>query len=457
MAGAFTDLRNPLTGELAGSYAVARPADVERALQSATAALAFDFPSHARYSVLQKTAALIEAATGDYARAIALEGSKSIREAHREPPRAANILRLCAEQARGIAGETLPFDSRIGSEKRVGYFTRVPAGIIAAIGAFNDPLAVAAHKIGPALAGGNAILYKPSPLTPFSAVRLAEHFAQAGLPDGRLHVLIGDGEIGEAMVRDARVRIVSFTGGYATGEQITRVAGVKKLLMELGSNSPVIVMPDADLDRAARAICDGAFAQAGQNCLSVQRVLIVGDIYERLATLIAQRTQRLMAGSSLDEATDVCAMISESQAARVEQWISEAVEAGARVLTGGRREGALVWPTVMEDVPAGVQLDCEEVYGPVVSLYRARSLDDAIEQANNVRYGLHAAIFTENLRSAFEASSRLSAGAVMVNDSTDYRLDVMPFGGLKSSGIGREGIRFAVEAMTEAKVVCFNL
>jgi glyceraldehyde-3-phosphate dehydrogenase (NADP+) len=227
--------------------------------------------------------------------------------------------------------------------------------------------------------------------------------------------------------------------------------------MELGSNSPVIVLADADLTRAVPAIADGAFAQAGQNCLGVQRVLVHDAVYEPFKTRFVKHVQGLKAGSSLDETVDVCAMINESQATRVESWVQEAIARGARVLVGGRREGAVVWPTVLEGIAAGVRLDCDEVYGPVVSLYSVSSLDEAIDRANGVDYGLHAAIFTESLRDAFIAVRRLKVGAVIVNDSTDYRLDVMPFGGTKLSGIGREGIRFASREMTETRVVCFNL
>ena len=432
--------------------------DVRNAIAAAEESLCCEFPAHVRYDVLQRAAALVENKQNEYAWDIAREGSKSIREARCEPVRAANILRLSAEEGRRTAGETLPFDSRKGSENRTGYYLRVPAGIVGGIAAFNDPLAVAAHKIGPALAAGNAIVFKPSSLTPLSALKLGRDLHEAGLPRGRLSVVVGpDEEIGEAIVRDPRVRVISFTGGFATGEHITRIAGVKKLLMELGSNSPVIVLEDANLERAAQAVCAGAFAQAGQNCLGVQRVLIHQNVYAPFAKLLVELTGALKAGSSMDESTDVCAMISEAQAARVESWVAEVVAGGARVLVGGRREGPLFWPSVLDQVPRGARLDCEEVYGPIVSLYRVGSLDEAIELANSVRYGLHAAIFTEGLRNAFEAARRLHAGAVIVNDSTDYRLDTMPFGGLKSSGVGREGIRFAIEEMTETKVVCFNL
>lgn len=450
-------VRNPFDGQMVGSVPDGTTADLEAAIAAAGSALEVDWPLSERYRVLMRAADLIEQHADQYAWTIAREGSKAIREARREPVRSANIIRLSAEEGRRLAGETLPFDSRAGSENRVGYYFRVPVGVIGAITPFNDPLAIACHKIGPALAAGNAIVVKPGTATPFSALHLAEHLVAAGVPAGRLNVVTGRGAVlGDALARDARVRMITFTGGAQTGEHITRIAGVKKLVMELGSNSPVIVNADADLARAVPAIAAGAFAQAGQNCLGVQRVLVLPPLYERFRDALIGYAGRLVAGSSLDERTDVCAMISEAEARRVEEWIDEARGRGARVLAGGRREGAVVWPTVLENVPEGARIDCQEVYGPVVSLYRVGSLDEAFARANAVPYGLHAAIFTENFRDAFAAARRLHVGALIVNDSTDYRLDAMPFGGTKLSGIGREGIRFSLMEMTETRVVCFS-
>ncbi len=457
-AGDTIDIRNPFDGRLVGTVAAAGLGDVDRAIAAAAASLADAWPAHARYDVLTQAAARVERRADEYAWAIAREGGKTIREARREPPRAATILRLSAELGRQLSGETLPFDSRPDSGGRVGYYTRCPVGIVAAITPFNDPLAMSAHKTGPALAAGNAVVLKPASATPLSALMLAEDLVSAGLPAGRLNVITGAGKVlGEALARDPRVRLVSFTGGVETGERITRVAGIKKLSMELGSNSPVIVLPDARLEAAVAAIVAGGFAQAGQNCLGVQRVLVHDEVYERVRDQLVVAVRDLKAGVSTDEQTDVCAMISEQQAKRLETWIAEAVEGGARVLVGGSRQGALLAPTVVEHVPPGSRLDMDEAYGPVVSLYRVDSLEAAIDAANHVDYGLHAAIFTESLRDAFAAADRLHVGAVIVNDSTDYRLDVMPFGGTKLSGIGREGIRFALQEMTETKVICLNL
>jgi glyceraldehyde-3-phosphate dehydrogenase (NADP+) len=452
------DIRNPFDGRHVARIASATTADAVSAIDAAHAALGAPFPAHARYDVLMRAADRIEARPEDYAWAIASEGSKTIREARREPPRAATILRLSATEARRIGGQTLPFDSRPGSERRVGYYVRCPIGVVLAITPFNDPLAVAAHKVGPALAAGNAVVLKPSSATPLSALWLARDLIDAGLPPGRLNVLTGRGDVlGPVLAADERVRLVSFTGGVETGRQLARSAGLKKFSLELGSNSPVIVLPDARLDAAAAAVTAGAFAQAGQNCLGVQRVLVHDSVYDAFKTRLLAEVAPLKAGWSLDESTDVCAMINADEARRIESWILEAAAQGARVLAGGRRDGAVLWPTVLEAVPSGARLDRDEAYGPVVSLYRVGSLDEAIDRANQVRYGLHAAIFTESLRDAFSAAQRLEVGAVIVNDSTDYRLDVMPFGGTKLSGVGREGVPFAVEEMTETRVVCFNL
>ena len=451
-------VHNPFDGAPVGSVPIGTPESVRAAIDRAHRSLGVDFPLHARCSLLENVADLVEQDAESYARLIAQEGSKTIREARRESLRSATILRLSAEAGRRLTGETLPFDSRPGSENRVGYVSRFPAGVVAAIIPFNDPMALASHVIGPALAAGNACVLKPSMATPLVVLKLAAQIINAGLPEGRLSIVTGRGSaLGDAMVSDPRVRVVTFTGGVATGKVIAARAGIKKVLMELGANSPVIVMEDADLDRAIPLISAGAFAQAGENCLGVQRVLVHSAVYERFRTRFVDHVATLKAGWSLDETTDVCAMISCEEAERVEEWIREAISGGATLLCGGRREKAVVWPTVLEDIPPGVRLDCEEVYGPVVCLYRISSLDEAIQRANAVSYGLHAAIFTENLEDAFTAARRLDVGAVMVNDSTDYRLDVMPFGGTKLSGIGRMGIWPMLLELTEPKVVCFNL
>jgi glyceraldehyde-3-phosphate dehydrogenase (NADP+) len=451
-------VRNPYDNALIAEVPSGTEEDVRAAIASASLALQIDLPLHARYSILMKTASFVEEKADLYARTIALEGSKTIREARRESLRTANLLRLAAEEGRRLTGQTLPFESRVGSENRTGYYFRFPVGIISAITPFNDPLAMAAHNIGPAIAAGNAIILKPSARTPLSVLMLAKDLVDAGLPKGRLSVITGHGAaLGEAMVSDPRVRLVTFTGGVETGRKVSRLLGIKKVLMELGSNSPVIVMDDADLEKAIPAISDGAFAQAGQNCIGVQRVFVHDAVCNEFRVRFVAHVSKLTAGYSMDESVDVCSMISCEEAKRVESWINDAVQNGARILAGGKREGSVVWPTVLEGVSAESRISCDEVYGPVVSLYPFSSLDDAILLSNQSEYGLHAAIFTGRIGNAFKAIHGLHCGAVMVNDSTDYRLDVMPFGGTKLSGVGRQGIWSMIQEMTETRVVCFNL
>ncbi|NQV36898.1 MAG: aldehyde dehydrogenase family protein [Candidatus Marinimicrobia bacterium] len=417
-----------------------------------------ELPVHKRISILKKTAVLMQERFDDLALTIATEGSKTIREARKEVGRAINTITISAEEARRINGETLPFDSVEGSENRVGYYYRFPIGIIAAITPFNDPLNLVAHKVGPAIAGGNSVIVKPATVTPLSALKLAECLFDAGLPGEILSVITGPGsEIGKALVKDDRIRMVSFTGGVEAGETVAKLSGLKKVGMELGSNSPVIVLNDCDLDKAVESCVSGAFWAAGQNCIGVQRIYIQHDIYNDFRDAFVAKTNTYKTGHQLDEDTDMGPMITPSETERVIQWVDEAIGQGATCLTGGTREGSLVKPTVMENMPPGAKLDCQEIFGPVVSLYRVGGLDEAIEKSNNVDYGLHGAIFTNNLNHAFKAIKEMNVGGIMVNDSTDYRVDLMPFGGVKKSGLGREGIRYALEEMTEPKVVCFNL
>ncbi|RMF03983.1 MAG: aldehyde dehydrogenase family protein, partial [Chloroflexi bacterium] len=319
-------------------------------------------------------------------------------------------------------------------------------------------LNLVAHKVGPAIAAGNAIIVKPDSKTPLSALKLAQAFHHAGIPAGLLQVITGEGRhVGRVLVTDPRVRMISFTGGTEVGEAIAHQAGLKKIGMELGSNCPVIVMADANLELAVESNVSGAFWAAGQNCLHVQRLLVHADIYDDFVPRFVAAAEAYRVGNKLDEATDMGPLINEAAALRVEQMVDEALAAGATLLTGGERSGTFFAPTVLADLPDSCALAREEVYGPVTIVYRFNTLDEAIQRANAVDYGLQAGIFTTNLQTAFSAIAQLQAGGVMVNDSTDYRIDAMPFGGKKGSGLGREGVRFAIEEMTEPKVVCLNL
>jgi glyceraldehyde-3-phosphate dehydrogenase (NADP+) len=454
------EVRDPQDGSLVGTVPAAGEAQVRRALELGVegARVAARMPTHQRMAVLSRAADYVEQHAELFATTIAREGSKTIREARLEVARCVMTLRLSAEEARLIHGETLNFDQRPGSENRLGYYFRFPVGLITAITPFNDPLNLVAHKVGPAIAAGNTVVVKPATATPLSALLLAEALVEAELPRGVLSVIPGyASEIGDLLVTHPAVRLVSFTGGLAAGEAIARKAGLKKLQMELGSNSPVIVLDDADLDDAVEQCVSGAFWAAGQNCLGVQRIYVQEGLYAEFRRRFVERTAAYVVGDKLDERTDMGPLISEKEARRVEAWVNEALAQGARLLLGGQREGAFYLPTVLEGVPLNVRVVREEVFGPVVSLFRVKDLDEALRLANGVNYGLQAGIFTQNLELAFKAVRGLEVGGVMVNDSTDYRLDAMPFGGVKGSGIGREGVRFAIEEMTEPKVVCFRL
>ncbi|MCG3087986.1 aldehyde dehydrogenase family protein [Sporosarcina cyprini] len=454
------DVFDPQDGSLISSVPAATGDDMLLAIEEAKegAKRSAALPVHARMRILNDAALYIEEHFDLYAETIASEGSKTIKEAVSEVMRCIQTLRLSAEEARRIQGETIPFDQSETGEGRIGYYYRFPIGIIAAITPFNDPLNLVAHKVGPAIASGNAIIVKPATATPLSALLLAEAFEQAGLPPKILSVITGrGGVIGDLLVTHPAIRMVSFTGGLETGERISRKAGLKKLSMELGSNSPVIILKDADIAAAVDATVSGAFSAAGQNCLGVQRIYIEKGAFEEFQMRFVEKAGRYVIGDKQSLATDMGPLINEREAERVEQWVAEAVAEGAELLTGGERIGAFYKPTVLTNVPSSCRIAIQEIFGPVVLLYEVADLEDAISKANEVPYGLQAGIFTRNIENAFKAIQELDVGGIMINDSSDYRIDGMPFGGVKGSGLGREGVKFTIQEMTEPKVVSFNL
>ena len=409
-----------------------------------------------RANILYKTAEYVETHKEDFAKTIAREGSKTIKEARKEANRCVNTLKISAEESKRLLGETIPFDSFPGGEKRVGYYYRMPIGIVLAITPFNDPLNLVAHKLGPAFAAGNSVILKPATVTPLSALKLAEAFLASGLPAECLQVITGNGsEIGPVLVKSEAIRMVSFTGGFEAGKDITKIAGIKKIGMELGSNSPVIVWNDTDLQMAVESCVSGSFWAAGQNCIGVQRIYIHHGIYKEFKKKFVELTKKYKIGNKLSDDCDMGPMITEKEAIRVESWVKEAVKLGATCLCGGKRKGAIMEPTVLENVPENAKIHKDEVFGPTVNLYSVKTIDEAIEKANSLPFGLHAAVFTADVNTAFKAAYELECGGVMINDSTDYRLDSMPFGGIKNSGLGREGIKFSLQEMTEPKTICF--
>ena len=454
------EIRDPGTDAVIAAVPLAQREDARDAVRVAEsgAAIAAHMPTHERMRILQECADRLAAQHEAFAELIARESSKTIREARKEVTRCVDTLRLSAEEARRIGGEVIRFDQSVGSDSRMGYWQRDPVGIITAITPFNDPLNLVAHKVGPAIATGNAVILKPSNDTPLSALRFAELLYDSGLPGDVLSVITGEAqEIGALLTSAEAVRMVSFTGGLKTGTAIARQAGLKKIAMELGSNSPVIILADAELDRAVESTVSGTFWAAGQNCLGVQRILVEKRVYHTVRDQLVARTEAIRMGDKLNETTDMGPLINSQEATRIEHWVKDAQSRGGKILTGGYREGNFYAPTLLDHVPAGTMILEEEVFGPVACLIPVDDLTSAIAQANRVNYGLQAGVFTRDLHRAFHAIKDLRVGGVMINDSSDYRIDAMPFGGVKGSGIGREGVRFAAEAMTEPKVVCFNL
>ena len=454
------EVLNPFDGSVVDTVPQADKADVDRALESATrgAKAMAKLPGYERYKILKKAADLLEARVEDFGRTITLEEGKIIGEGRYEASRGVQTLMVSAEEAKRIHGETIPFDGAPGATRQLGFTLRVPCGVVVAISPFNFPLNLVCHKVGPALAAGNSVVIKPATDTPLSALKLTEVLLEAGLPPEAIQCLTGrGGEIGDLLCADRRVRKITFTGSRDVGERICHVAGIKKVTMELGSNSPLIVMPDADLEKVAAATAATGYANAGQVCISTQRVIphrrIYGDFVEALRTKVAALTT----GNPLDEKVKVGPMVREQDAIRVEAWVKEAVAGGARLVVGGQRRGTIVEPTVVADVKPEMRISCDELFGPAVALTPCDSIDEAIALANDSIYGLSAAIFTENLEWAMKFAREVQSGNLMINWGPQWRADLMPYGGLKESGFGKEGPRYAVEEMTELKLVCFHL
>jgi len=457
---AVIEVYDPGNRELLGTVPSASREDVEQVLATAKEASEYarNMPTHLRVGVLRQVADQLQERHEEFAQVIAREGIKTIREARKEVTRCIETLRISAEEARRLGGEIIAFDQMPGSENRFGYFKRLPVGVVLAITPYNDPLNLVAHKIGPAIAAGNAVILKPHSATPLSARNLVKLFAATELPTGVLQLVTGSGAIiGEQLVSDPRVRMVSFTGGPEVGHKILAQAGLKKISMELGSNCPTIVMGDADMELALEATVSGAFWAAGQNCLHVQRIFIQQEHFEDFSKQFVARTRRLKMGDKMDETTDMGPMISEAATLKVSEFVQDAVACGARILTGGESEGPYYQPTVLDKVSADCRISKEEVFGPVVALYAFSDMQEAIDSANDVDYGLQAGVFTRDLATAHRIADALNCGGVMINDSSDYRIDAMPFGGTRGSGLGKEGVAHAIHEMTDPKTYCFNL
>jgi acyl-CoA reductase-like NAD-dependent aldehyde dehydrogenase len=448
-------VRDPENGEHVGWVARSSRADVDRAVTALRHGLGRDWPLHRRRATLTEASARLAVQAERFARLISTEGCKTIVEAEREVSRAVETLRLTGECADALTGETLALDNTERGAGRIGWFVRAPVGIVAAITPFNDPLNLVAHKLGPALLAGNGVILKPHEATPLTALALVEVLLEAGVPGDRLAVVCGEAETGGHVVTHPQVDVISFTGGPRTAARISATAGPRRLLMELGGNNPTLVCADADPAAAAAAIVAGAFGAAGQNCLSVQRAYIARELFDLVSAAVVAKTRALVVGSKRSRCTQVGPMINESEAQRVQEWVADSVARGAEVLAGGTRDGVFHAPTVLADVPDTARIAIEEVFGPVVCLFAFDTVEEAIDRANSAQ-ALHAGVFTRDVATALQISDRLGVGAVLVNDTSDFRIDAMPFGGFGRSGIGREGIKHAIAAMTEPKSFIVN-
>ncbi|GAB12629.1 putative aldehyde dehydrogenase [Arthrobacter globiformis NBRC 12137] len=458
--GRTEEVRSPFDGRTIDTVPVATAEDAMAALDRAEigAHVQRATPAHARVDILLRAAALADERAEDIAQTISAETGKPITEARGEASRSGNIIRLAAYEGSQLYGSTLPLDANAGTGlDKVGFTLRQPVGIVVAITPFNYPALLVLHKIAPALAAGNAVVLKPARATPLTALKLAQCFVDAGLPPEALSVITGPGSsLGDVLVTDPRVRKVSFTGSTSTGTRISSIAGVKKLSLELGASCPVIILPDADLELASTAVAAGGFINAGQVCISVQRVIVDRRVEADFLDALVPKVEAIAVGNPKEDDTRLGSLISAEEATRVQTSITEARYSGARVLTGGDRDGAVVTPAVVAGVDPRSNLSRNELFGPAVAVSSAPDMDAAIAMANDNDYGLGAGIFTNDVAGTVQAMRQIDAGNIHINWSPLWRADLMPYGGLKGSGIGKEGVRSAVQEMTEEKTVVLH-
>jgi acyl-CoA reductase-like NAD-dependent aldehyde dehydrogenase len=458
----YVTLENPHTEEDIAHIGYASVAQANDAIQAAQEAfLTFrETPAWQRAHILRSVAELIADRRDELAETIAREAGKPMRAAKGEVNRTVETYRFAAEAARDIRGESIPLDAAPNGEGYMAYTIQRPLGVVAAITPFNFPMNLVAHKVGPAIAAGNTIVLKPAEQTPLSALVLAKLFKDAGLPDGVLNIIPGDGkELSEALTTHPDVAFVTFTGSPRVGKLIRAQAGLRKVTLELGSNSPLLIdagFQQSELEQIADETVQGAFTYNGQVCISIQRVYVHQSHYDEFTQMLAKRAAALRIGDPLDEKTDICSLINQAAADRLKQWLDSAVEKGAKVVTGGHFQRRVLEPTVLVDVPADTQLRTEEAFGPIVLVEPFATWSEAIAKANHSKYGLNAGAFTKQLDHALEASCKIEAGAVLINQVPTFRVDQMPYGGVKESGTGREGVRYAMQDMMDIKMVAFR-
>jgi acyl-CoA reductase-like NAD-dependent aldehyde dehydrogenase len=456
--GEWIEVRSPYDGALAGRVPKGGAAEARKALDAAERAMRDPLPAHERAAILDRVAALLTERADDAARTISLEAGKPMKAARVEASRAVSTFTMAAVEARKLAGEVVPMDASPAGAGKLALTLRQPIGIVGAISPFNFPLNLVAHKIAPALAAGCAVVLKPAGKTPLSALLLAELETEAGLPAGWLNVVCGPAaEIGDVLVEDERVKLITFTGSVPIGWTLRERAPRKRVNLELGNSTPVIVAADADLDDAAERLAANAFSFAGQSCISVQRIYVERSSYDEFMGSFLPRVEALKVGDPADEETDVGPLISESDRERILSWIEEAKSAGAKVVTGGELGGDLLVPTVIADAPTDAKVSSEEVFGPLCTVTPFDTFEEAIALANSTRFGLQAGVFTRDVKNALRAARELEFGGVTVNEAPTFRADQMPYGGVKDSGNTREGPAYAVREMTEERLVVLQL
>ncbi len=452
------EVRNPYSRDLVGKVSLCGEEGFEKAISHASGAFKEMkvMPSYRKVEILSRIVDGIKERKEEFASTITLESGKPIRDARAEVGRAINTFTIAMEEAKRTGGEVIPMDLAQGSEGRIGMVRRFPLGVVLGITPFNFPLNLIAHKVAPAIASGNTIIIKPSPRTPLTATLLAEVIKDSGLPDGALNLILCNVEVIDRFIGDERIKVITFTGSADVGWSLKDRAGTKKVILELGGNAGVIVHSDGDLDYASRRCVTGAFSYAGQVCISVQRIYIHKEVFKPFTERLVEITKGLKMGNPMDEDTTVAPMIDEGAGRRTEEWIEEAIKDGARVLTGGKRKDPFFEPTILTNTTPHMKVSCREVFAPIVIVETYDKFEDAIRLINDSQYGLQAGVFTKDIGRILYAYNDIEVGGVIINDIPTYRLDHMPYGGIKRSGFGREGVRYAIEEMTELRLLVLN-
>jgi len=453
-----TDVINPYNDDVVGSVLEMDEAEVREIIRRAQAAAPemAALPAYKRGAILNQTARLLQENSEELARLMTQENGKPLKYTRGEVSRATDTFNFAADEARRIHGETIPLDAAAGGVGKIGYYLRVPVGLIAAITPFNFPLNLTAHKVAPAIAAGCPIVVKPSPMTPLTVLRLAELMREAGLPEGAFEVVTGGADVGTWLTTDPRVAMISFTGSPPVARQITKTAGLRRVTLELGGNAATLVDAGANIDAAVNRTVFGSFSYSGQVCISIQRLYIHRAVYDEFRQKFLAATGKLVMGDPLSDQTDIGPLINDVAAERIDAWVQDATRQGATVATGGTRDGRMFEPTVLENVTDEMQVMCAEAFGPLVNLIPFDDFDDALALADSGDFGLQAGVYTRDLNHAMRAVQRLNVGGVIINDVPTLRIDNMPYGGNKDSGVGREGPRFAIEEMTTLKMVVIN-